>query len=260
MKCLSCNHETVSGFKFCPECGAVAPTPTMGHRCKFCGHSSDINFRFCTTCGAENKSHKPIVTQAINTFPSVKPNSEGQRSRFFLRPLLLLVSMPLLLVVITGALLHYASPSSKMELYQSAAPVIASSTPSSTATPKPSPSPQKTRLEQFQEKTKVNKTGIDFKYDQKGNLGVNFILYGEPELDDYYNYGFSDLEETFFCIRIRYENEYWYLYAHRESFPDLYNDLLNQKVTDLYAVCKVEEYQFEDGQRNMAMIYRVSYL
>lgn len=91
----------------------------------------------------------------------------------------------------------------------------------------------------------------DVKYDPYSYLRKNFIITGSAELDDYYNYEYYDLEQTYFCIAIEPVNgsysDRWYIYAKRKDFPELFQALKNGKGASITLICQG---QFTDATKN----------
>lgn len=95
----------------------------------------------------------------------------------------------------------------------------------------------------------------DAQYDKYGHLGKEFMISGTAELDDYYNWGYRNLEAVYFCIKIRptggsYSDE-WYIYASRTDFKDLFEELkIGSKSVNFIA-----QVRFADtGINNMATL------
>lgn len=95
----------------------------------------------------------------------------------------------------------------------------------------------------------------EVQYDKLSHIGDRFLVSGTAELDDYYNYGYDNLEPVYFCINIRptggsYSDE-WYIYADRNEFAELYKSLLNgSKNISLVA----EIWFWPTGSNNMATL------
>lgn len=95
----------------------------------------------------------------------------------------------------------------------------------------------------------------EVQYDKLSYIGKSFLVSGYAELDDYYNYGYDNLESVYFCINIRptsgsYSDE-WYIYADRNEFAELYETLLNgPKNVNLVA----EIWFWPTGSNNMAAL------
>ncbi|MBE6713590.1 MAG: hypothetical protein E7580_08825 [Ruminococcaceae bacterium] len=74
-------------------------------------------------------------------------------------------------------------------------------------------------------------TNRDVQFDKYGNIDKNFIISGTAELDDYYNYGYKNIEAGYFCIQVTPINgsytDRWYIYASRSEFSELFNQLKN---------------------------------
>lgn len=95
----------------------------------------------------------------------------------------------------------------------------------------------------------------EVQYDKLSYIGNEFLISGYAELDDYYNYGYDDMESVYFCINIRptggsYSDE-WYIYADRSKFAELYKSLLDgPKNISLVA----ELWFWSTGGNNMATL------
>lgn len=72
-------------------------------------------------------------------------------------------------------------------------------------------------------------TSKDVKYDKHGYLGKKFRITGNAQLDDYYNWGYRDTEDEYFCISIRPDGgdygDTWYIYASRTTYRSLFEQL-----------------------------------
>ena len=85
-------------------------------------------------------------------------------------------------------------------------------------------------------------TAKDVQYDIYSNIGKNFVLEGSAELDDYFNYEYHGLDSIYFCIEVTplggsYGDE-WYIYANRSEFGDLFDTLMDGKLSDITLVCR----------------------
>jgi class 3 adenylate cyclase/tetratricopeptide (TPR) repeat protein len=61
MRCTACGAELIAGKKFCPACGAPAPTT-----CTRCGATLAPEFRFCPDCGQEVAGRAPAGAAVEN--------------------------------------------------------------------------------------------------------------------------------------------------------------------------------------------------
>lgn len=86
----------------------------------------------------------------------------------------------------------------------------------------------------------------DVKYDPYSYLGDNFVIAGNAELDDYYNYEYRNFESVYFCIRITPTGggytDMWYIYADRDSFSELYNTLKKGSISNITLICNANFY------------------
>lgn len=97
------------------------------------------------------------------------------------------------------------------------------------------------------------------RYDKANNDGKLFVISGKAELDDYYNWGYSNYEKTHFSIEITPEGsnvmDFWHIYADREAFSTLYSILLSisgEAKTDIVLICKFDTAKLESGSSNLA--------
>lgn len=67
---------------------------------------------------------------------------------------------------------------------------------------KPTSSTSPTNFESFMKEKNVRLMGKDVQFDMKNNLDIEFAMEGSAELDNYYNYGFDDLEVDYFRSKI----------------------------------------------------------
>lgn len=117
-------------------------------------------------------------------------------------------------------------------------------------------------LQKYMDERNIKLTAKDVQYNMENNVDKCFVIEGIGEIDDYYNYGFDDMEKDYFCVRVeptggKYSDE-WYLYFHRESFEKLFNQLKQDK-KNIMATCKIPEYRFEISQGNMAIVEEASW-
>lgn len=113
------------------------------------------------------------------------------------------------------------------------------------------------QVEEYIKENKVSYSWKDVQYDMANKLNEKFVVAGEAELSDYYNYGFRGKEKDYFAVRITpYDGDYtnaWYLYLHRESFEKLFDSLKEGNRT-VIATCEIPRYIYKDGQGNMAFV------
>lgn len=113
------------------------------------------------------------------------------------------------------------------------------------------------QVEEYIKENKVSYSWKDVQYDMANKLNEKFVVAGEAELSDYYNYGFRGKEKDYFAVRITpYDGDYtntWYLYLHRESFEKLFSSLKEGNRT-VIATCEIPRYIYKEGQGNMAFV------
>lgn len=113
----------------------------------------------------------------------------------------------------------------------------------------------KSALDHYMETGDLKLTAKEVQFDMANNLDKQFALKGVGELSDYYNYGYSNLEETFFCVYVTPIDETgedpWYVYFNRVDDRKLYDILLK---TDAYLelMCTVTSVGYKSGQGNLA--------
>jgi len=95
----------------------------------------------------------------------------------------------------------------------------------------------------------------EVQYNKFGYLAQEFTIEGTAELDDYYNYGYDEMEPLYFCMHVTPTgggySDSWYIYANRTQFSELYNKLLNGTVRSNFVARLV----FHDtGGNNMATL------
>lgn len=99
-------------------------------------------------------------------------------------------------------------------------------------------------------------TNNDVQYDKYSYLGQNFIIIGSAELDDYYNYFYSDLAPVYFCMQITPEGggytDRWYIYAQRDTFKKLFDELKESEKSNIALICQM--YSPDTGSNNMATL------
>ncbi|MCL1696256.1 MULTISPECIES: hypothetical protein [unclassified Lysinibacillus] len=110
--------------------------------------------------------------------------------------------------------------------------------------------------DEFLKVTGVTLTGKEVQFDLANNLDKEFYLEGQVELCDYYNYGYTN-EEKFFCGQLTPTDggysDSWYLYFHRDSFKNEYQDLLNGDV-NMRVVAQIPAKSYKQGQGRMAAV------
>lgn len=121
----------------------------------------------------------------------------------------------------------------------------------------------KSKYDIFLEENNVTLTADDVRYNMTNHLEQYFSLCGTAKLSDYYNYGFdSNLEGSYFCMRVTPDggslSDSWYIYCHRDSFEELFDDLKSDSVY-VKTVCIIPEYRYEKNQSDMAQLHYVSW-
>lgn len=105
-------------------------------------------------------------------------------------------------------------------------------------------------------------TTEDMKYDMANLLDTYFHMSGYAKLSTYYNYGFgSDLEKDYFALEITPagSNDTWYVYCHRKSFNDIFQDLKDKGKVYIFAICEVPKEKYKTGQKSMAELIIVTW-
>lgn len=81
---------------------------------------------------------------------------------------------------------------------------------------------------------------------------------GTATLSTYYNYGFSNIEEKYFVVKLRPTggsyNDEWYLYLHRQSFEQLFDKLMNNNSVYMITTVRIPSSIYKEGQGNMAEV------
>lgn len=110
--------------------------------------------------------------------------------------------------------------------------------------------------EKIKNENNIKLDAKDVQYDMVNNLDKSFALQGMAELDDYYNYGFDDMEADYFCIGVSpVDGSYldkWYIYLHRDSFKELY-DILKEDRKEVILECEIPKYRYKKYMNNMAI-------
>lgn len=102
----------------------------------------------------------------------------------------------------------------------------------------------------------ITLTASDVQYNMSNNVGKEFSLVGTAKRSDYYNYGFnSSIESSYFCMSVTPTGgsytDNWYIYCHRDSFKELFDDLQAGSVA-VNAVCVIPSSRYKSSQGNMA--------
>ncbi|WP_068775819.1 hypothetical protein [Paenibacillus sp. FJAT-26967] len=120
------------------------------------------------------------------------------------------------------------------------------------------------KLEGIMKDKNVVLTAKDVQYNMPNSLDQKFAMSGKIELDDYYNYGFTDLERKYFVVRLTPDfpegySESWYIYLHRESFGKLYDTLQKNPYEYMLGLFEIPRQYYEKGQGNMAIAQLISW-
>ncbi len=118
-------------------------------------------------------------------------------------------------------------------------------------------------LRELMEKEGTTLNAIEVQYDMRNNVDKKFGLEGTAELCDYYNWGYDDdIEPSYFCMEVTPNggsySDRWYIYSSRNSFSELYGDLLDGNV-DIKLIAEIDSYRFEKNQQNQATLVRASW-
>ena len=102
----------------------------------------------------------------------------------------------------------------------------------------------------------------DVEYNIPNNLDTEFVIVGEASLSNYFNYGYSHLEEEFFNITMETPeskfSERWHLYLHREDWNDLF-EYLKEGDAFIGVTASMESDLYTDRQGRMALVYGASW-
>lgn len=111
-----------------------------------------------------------------------------------------------------------------------------------------------TQLDKFKKKHNIQLDAKEVQFDMKNHFDQSFVLEGNGELSNYYNYRFND-EKTYFAVRMTPKegklSDAWHIYFDRKAAAGLYNDLLEgEKLIRVEA--EIPSYYYKEGQGNMA--------
>ncbi|WP_404321821.1 hypothetical protein LG298_15160 [Cytobacillus firmus] len=108
----------------------------------------------------------------------------------------------------------------------------------------------------FMEEKNIQLKARDVQFDMQNNLDQKFAIMGNASLDTYYNYGFSNLEQSHFAVSVEDEGagyaDRWVLYFDRSKFSNLY-ETLKKGDTYIAAAAVIPKAQYEDGQDALAL-------
>lgn len=97
-------------------------------------------------------------------------------------------------------------------------------------------------------------TAKEAMYNYTNSKGKSFHLKGYGELSNYYNYGYDEYEDNYFCLKVLPDggkySESWYVYLSRSSFSEIFALALSNGSVRVEMECNINEYQ--SGQNNMA--------
>ena len=119
-------------------------------------------------------------------------------------------------------------------------------------------------FEEYVRKNNISLNARDVEFDITHNIDKEFVIVGVAELANYYNYGYRNLEEYCFCVKVSrkrkdgsYESD-WHIYCDRESYKNFYQKMKEGKCyVEMTAVILSELY--EPHQGNNAMLTYVSW-
>ena len=108
-----------------------------------------------------------------------------------------------------------------------------------------------TNYQQYLSEHHISLNNFDVQYDLENNKDNLFSLEGTAELSDYYNYGYSNVESTHFCLAVTpsgggYTNR-WYIYCHRDSFSSVFAKMKEQGTMRVQMVCKISRWNKNQG-------------
>lgn len=112
----------------------------------------------------------------------------------------------------------------------------------------------KRNAEEFKVKHNISLDSKDVQFDMVNNLGKEFLIEGYAQLDDYFNYGFTN-EKGYFATRITPEdgNDHWYVYFERKSSERLFAELKKNEKISVYIIGVIPKNVYKQGQGNMAL-------
>ena len=114
------------------------------------------------------------------------------------------------------------------------------------------------RLESYMKENNISLTATEVQYNITNNLDKEFAMEGTATLSTYYNYGFSNIEEKDFVVKLRPTggsyNDEWYLYLHRQSFEQLFDKLMNNNSVYMITTVRIPSSIYKEGQGNMAEV------
>lgn len=123
---------------------------------------------------------------------------------------------------------------------------------------------EKQIVDEYKKNTELKIDMNDVKQDIEKYIDQEFLIEGEIKAWDYYNYGFDeDIKKYYFCTELRPKNgkftSRWYIYFHRESFKELYNELKKGKL-EVVGKAIIPKEAYEEGQDNMAIAVEVKWI
>ncbi|MGL4450974.1 MAG: hypothetical protein ACRCTZ_07295 [Sarcina sp.] len=130
-------------------------------------------------------------------------------------------------------------------------------TTESTAEKESQPKKEKYKLDEakFVTDNKLELKAIDVEYDMSNKIDQNFLVAGNAELDDYFNYNYRDSADSLFCVRVEPTGndagDYWYVYFDREEHKDLF-DVLKQGPQEVLINAVVSGSKHQEGMGNLA--------
>jgi hypothetical protein len=108
--------------------------------------------------------------------------------------------------------------------------------------------------EDFLEKTPVDLDVKDVEGDEVSHQDELFMIEGNAQLDDYYNYGFDDEEKYFSVSVIPFNTEVsgWNVYFQRDKYQEFYDDLKDNPDMVVKIAAIIPHNLYEVGQKNVA--------
>lgn len=113
----------------------------------------------------------------------------------------------------------------------------------------------------FMKDNNISLTAKDVQYDMSNNLDKEFVISGNAELNDYYNYGFdSSIEDDYFNVRLTPDDgsDSWSLYFERDAYSELFEDLKQNDVSIIVSA-NIPSWIYEKNQGNMAFVSKAKW-
>lgn len=122
--------------------------------------------------------------------------------------------------------------------------------------------PELSLFETYLNENQITLTAREVQYNMGNNTDSKFILEGVAELSDYYNYGFNDWTDDYFCLEVYPDETYtnrWYIYCHRDSFVNLFDKALKDSYIYVQMICEIPSYVYQKNQGNLASLEYIVY-